>query len=106
MYLVKTGAVVGQSEEDARSLSLLNKLIGAQILVQSTEAALSGLEQHPDAKIISSSTTSEELSPDGSVSKHAFSHLPKFLTPHFFFNLISFLNRVKEMLIKPVSRPL
>lgn len=54
--------------DDARSLSLLNKLIGAQILVQCTEQAAqsAGYSEEPDGR--SFVTCSEERAPDGSVN--------------------------------------
>lgn len=64
-------APTGQPEsDDARSLSLLNKLIGAQILVQCTEQAVQSAgysQEAPDGR--SFVTCSEERAPDGSVSR-------------------------------------
>jgi len=56
-------------EADRRSLSLLNKLIGAQILVQCTESAFAAAAAPPeDAKSTSFHETSQHRSADGSVS--------------------------------------
>ena len=63
--VVAGGATV--SEEDRRSLSLLNKLIGAQILVQCTEP-FAAAPAPADAKSSSFEETSEQRSADGSVS--------------------------------------
>jgi hypothetical protein len=69
------------SSEDERSLSLLNKLIGAQILVQCTEQAASSAgvtvtgdnKTNPQGSVQSFTSSTEERSADGTVKKHFFS---------------------------------
>uniref|UniRef100_A0A0N8DXB2 Smoothelin domain-containing protein n=1 Tax=Daphnia magna TaxID=35525 RepID=A0A0N8DXB2_9CRUS len=70
MRATDAGSAVGSSE-DERSLSLLNKLIGAQILVQCTEQAATsagvagGQPSRPEASLQSFSSCTEQRSADG-----------------------------------------
>jgi hypothetical protein len=68
----------GSNSEDERSLSLLNKLIGAQILVQCTEQAASSagvtgdnqsvvVSSAPQGSVQSFTSCTEERSADGTV---------------------------------------
>jgi hypothetical protein len=65
---VAAAGVTSEADEaDRRSLSLLNKLIGAQILVQCTESAFAAAAAPPeDAKSTSFHETSQHRSADGS----------------------------------------